>query len=439
MAARCIGIIGFGFSGLMVATHLVRQAARGCEIYIIADDFSARGMAYGTGDTAHLLNVTAGRMGAFPDAIDGFYAWMQTANGALAKQHWKLTKDYAPTDFVPRALYGEYLSELWRDTQETAAARGVMLKLVETRATRVRTEDGLAILTARGDAIAVEAAVLAIGNETKAMAWQAEGTQVIQTPWAAGALNGAAQWASPVMLVGAGLTAVDTVMSLRAAGYTGEIIATSRHGNWPAAHALRASHFEFKKDELLAQKNLRAVLRYVRQQIAETGDWRPVIDGLRPYTQTLWQKFSARDQQRFLARLMSVWNVHRHRMAAEIAAALEADSALRVEACGNIAARVEQLRPSHLINCTGSELAATRSRNPLMKQLLADGVVEPHSNGLGVAVDPSYRAWGSAHPQLYVVGSWMTGQLLESTAVPELRVQAAAIARALASVDRTPM
>ena len=63
-----------------------------------------------------------------------------------------------------------------------------------------------------------------------------------------------------------------------------------------------------------------------------------------------------------------------------------------------------------------------------MKQLLADGVVEPHSNGLGVAVDPSYRAWGSAHPQLYVVGTWMTGQLLESTAVPELRVQAATVA-----------
>ncbi len=432
MAARRIGIIGFGFSGLMVATHLVRQAAPGGIIYIIADDFSARGMAYGTGDTAHLLNVTAGRMGAFPDAIDGFYAWMQTANGALAKQRWKLTQDYAPTEFVPRALYGEYLADIWRRTQEAAAERGVMLKLVETRATRVRTEGGLAILTARGDAIAVEAAVLAIGNETKAIAWQAEGTQVIQTPWAEGALAGAAQWASPVMLVGAGLTAVDTVMSLRAAGYTGEIIATSRHGNWPAAHALRASHFEFQKDELFAQKNLRALLHYVRQQIAETGDWRAVIDGLRPHTQTLWQKFSARDQQRFIARLMPLWNVHRHRMAAEIAAQLAGDAKLRLEACKNIAARIAELRPSHLINCTGSVLRATESRNPLMKQLLADHVVEPHGNGIGVAVDPSCRAWGSAHPQLYVVGTWMTGQLLESTAVPELRVQAAAVAKQIA-------
>lgn len=426
-----IGIVGFGFAGLMVTASLVARAKPGTTLYLIADDFSGHGLAYGTRETVHLLNVPAGRMGAYANDIGGFHAWIHSAQGALACQQLGLAARYEATDFAPRALYARYLSDIWHATQEQAAERGVILKLVETRATRVVTEQGLAILTARGDAIAVEQVVLALGNETKAIAWQAESTKVIQTPWAEDALAGAAGWQSPVMLVGAGLTAVDTVLSLRAAGYRGEIIAASRHGRWPAAHKLHLSNFEFKKDEILAHKSLRQLLRYVRCAMVETGEWRAVIDGLRPFTQTLWQKLSAREQQRFLRWVLPIWNVHRHRMAPQIAAQLAADKKLRLEACRDVAARAKELGACHVINCTGSELDARKSRNALMKQLLADGVVEPHANGLGVAVDHHCRAWGAAYPHIHVIGSWMTGQLLESTAVPELRVQAAAIAERL--------
>ena len=86
---------------------------------------------------------------------------------------------------------------------------------------------------------------------------------------------------------------------------------------------------------------------------------------------------------------------------------------------------------SRILNCTGLELNLARSGNPLLKQLLADGMLEPHANGLGVASDHYRRAWGVLHPNLYVIGSLLTGQLLESTAVPELRVQAAGVVQAL--------
>jgi uncharacterized NAD(P)/FAD-binding protein YdhS len=92
---------------------------------------------------------------------------------------------------------------------------------------------------------------------------------------------------------------------------------------------------------------------------------------------------------------------------------------------------VEELQPSRVINCAGLELNLAKSANPLLRQILAAGMVEPHATGLGVGADKHYRAWGALHPNLFVIGSLLTGQLLESTAVPELREQAASIAKAI--------
>jgi uncharacterized NAD(P)/FAD-binding protein YdhS len=430
----------------MVLANLVRHVAHGSIIYIIAEDLNGLGLAYGTTNTTHLLNVPAARMGAFADAVDGFYAWIHTANGALAKQQLKLTKEYSATDFVPRALYARYLQDIWRETQEIAAQHNCSIKLVEATATRIRNEGELAVLTTRGDAIAVDKIVLAVGNETKSILPQVKSAHIIQNPWAKDVFTDAANWAAPVMLMGAGLTAVDTVLSLRNAGYVGEIIAFSRHGHWPEIHAATTTQFQFQKDELFAQQTLQQLVRYVRSKIHDVGEWRVVIDALRPHSQALWQKLSTRDQQLFITRLLSVWNVHRHRMAPEIFQQL---ATVRLEVVTTVKARVEDdklevilhhndtahtVHPSRVINCTGGEMNITRSCNPLLMQALADRVIEPHANGLGIAVDPQYRAWGAAHPNLYVIGTWMTGQFLESTAVPELRVQAAAIATALVRV-----
>lgn len=421
----------------MVTAQLVRQLPRGSEIYIIAPDLSGHGLAYSTRNPHHLLNVPAAKMGAYPDRVDDFFHWISTADGALAKQRLKLTHDYAATDFAPRALYAAYLDSIWRSTQENAAQQGCNLKLVESTATRLRNDgDMLAVLTQRGDAIAVNHAVLATGNELKAALPHVVSKQVIQSPWRADAFTDAKHWASPVMLLGAGLTGVDTVIALRDAGYTGDIIAVSRHGKWPAAHGASG---DVVFDD--AADGLSGLLRFVRSNAAK---WRGAVDALRPHTASLWQRLSLREQQRFFSKLFSTWNTHRHRMAPQIAVQLETDNNLQLRRVKKLEARVENdvlqvvldgemVTPSRVINCTGGELNIAKSMNPLLKQALADDMLEAHANGVGIAVDRHCRAWGAAHPRVYVIGSLMTGQWLESTAVPELRMQAAQIATQLAA------
>ncbi len=439
-----IGVIGFGFSGLMVVANLVRRAVAPFTLYILDEKHDGVGVAYSTQNPKHLLNVRAGNLSAFADKPEDFVQWLSSADAAVAKTKLGLKHNYTAIDFAPRALYGAYLAAIWHGTQEMAAQKNIQLKLVPSRTVAVQTGNDIALLTERGDAIAVDKIVLASGHETKAIFPQVKSPNIIQNPWNA-ALDAAATWASPVLLIGSGLTAIDMVLSLRRAGYAGEIILTSRRGMMPQMHAIPSAIASFSAEEIAAAKTLRAMLRLLRKKIRECGEWRVAVDALRPHTQILWQRLSPREQQRFLWFLLPIWGVHRHRMAPEIAAVMTSEIAaakarlvigkkLEVTAEeGELKVQLgaEVIHPSRIINCTGFELSLAQSHNPLLKQLLANQRVEAHVTGLGIVADPHCRAWGNLHPSLYAIGSLLTGQLLESTAIPELRAQAQHIAASL--------
>ena len=413
-----LAIIGFGFSGLMLVANLVRRAAAGCEIYVIDPALNARGMAYGTPYIEHLLNVRAANMHAFADEPDHFVQW-------LAQHH----AQYAPQDFVPRKIYGDYLESIWNNTQVLAAEKKIFLKLVPSIAVAVnRHGEELAVLTERGDAIAVQQVVLATGNEVKPA--QAPIERVLQEPWSPGALAQAAKEQGPILLVGTGLTAVDALLALRAEGYTREVIAYSRNGLLPQPHRDYGPVPTLNASDVSGLHTLHQWSAWLRRRTR--GEWRGVIDGLRPFTQSAWQKLRTRQQQIFFRRAASFWSVHRHRMAPQIARQLHNEIGAGELRVVN-RAKFKKLKhtPTLAINCTGSELNVQRSASPLLKNLLAQGLIEAHANGVGIAVDAHCRAWGEAYPNLFCIGALMTGQLLESTAVPELRVQARAIAEVL--------
>lgn len=407
-----IAIIGFGFSGLMLVANLVRRAAASSEIYIIDPALNARGMAYSTPYDVHLLNVRAANMHAFADEKDHFVQW-------LAQHH----AHYTPQDFVPRRIYGDYLESIWNSTQELAAVRKIFLKLVPSVAVAINKHGGeFAVITERGDAIAVQQIVLATGNEVKPAHAPIE--RVLQEPWTDGALAQAAKEQGPILLIGTGLTAVDMALALRTEGYQGEIIAYSRNGLLPQPHHDYGPAEALDASEVNALQTLRDWSRWLRAKTR--GEWRGVVDGLRPFTQSSWQKLRTRQQQIFFKRAASFWGVHRHRMAPEIAQQLAGDKKFRVVNRKECARQAPQATLA--INCTGTELNIERSARPLLKSLLSQRLIEPHGNGAGIAIDSHYRAWGEAYPNLFSIGALLTGQLLESTAVPELRVQARDIA-----------
>src|SRR5947208_3586916 len=140
---------------------------------------------------------------------------------------------------------------------------------------------------------------------------------------------------APVLLIGAGLTMVDAVISLLDQGHLGPINAISRRGLLPRSHAPAVA----PREPIACAGGLRALTRAVRQEarlaINSGGTWQSVIDGLRLVTQDIWSGMSVDDRQRFLRHLRTWWDVHRHRIAAPVAARLEAAQAsgqLRIHA-----------------------------------------------------------------------------------------------------------
>ncbi len=262
-----------------------------------------------------------------------------------------------------------------------------------------------------------------------------------------------------MLLIGTGLTMIDAVLSLCAAGHQGLIVAVSRRGQIPKAHADFAPAPVGQHQ--VPQGDLLALWRWLRRRSGEVA-WRAAVDSLRPHSQALWQALPPVQQGRFLRHARPWWDVHRHRIAPQVAqqvADLVAAGRLEIIA-GRIAAMravhdavaveikwrgeeqpFDKIRASGLfqlaLNCTGPLGAIGRTRDALLRGLLERGLVQADAHGIGLDVDKRSRAVGAE--RLWALGPLTKGRYWEIVAVPDIRLQAAEvaddIARALGTIE----
>jgi uncharacterized NAD(P)/FAD-binding protein YdhS len=234
---------------------------------------------------------------------------------------------------------------------------------------------------------------------------------------------------------------VDLVLSLEAAGHRGKIIALSRRGLIPRSHAdFDAAPVERGE---LPEGDLLGLWRWLRKRGAEVG-WRAAIDSLRPHSHALWQSLEGEAQRRFLRHARPWWDVHRHRIAPEVArtlARLIGEGRLEIVAGRIISARdrgdalevdyrrrgsrqPQMLEAAFAFNCTGPLHSIARTRDPLLRSLFDTGQVRPDHLGIGLDVDERSRAGERA----WALGPLTKGRYWEIIAVPDIREQAAAVA-----------
>lgn len=450
-----VAIIGGGFSGTMLAIHLMRQQIiRPLTITIIErTPRLGNGVSYGTRYPRHLLNVPAGKMSAFPDQPDHFLAW------ALRRD-----PHASAGTFFPRSLYADYLTDVLAETRRHSSL-GIHFEHVWDEAIAIEEDNSancLRVALHSGHEVRAEHAVLALGNLIPCNPPLADPTfygspRYVQDPWATGDLSGLPP-DDAILMIGTGLTMVDQLLQLRDAGHRGPIHALSRHGLLPQAHRPASASGSIVApvlpDRLTTRALLRAVRAAVRKNMAQGGDWRSTIDALRPVTQDIWQALPHEERTRFLRHVRTYWDVHRHRVAPMIGnelGTLCASGGVHVHAGrltqmrqeGDAVAVVYRarhdmalrtLRVSWVINCTGPSTSVRQSRHPLLTSLCSRGLVRPDPLGLGLEVGPGGSVLDRAgHPSdtLFTLGPLQKGRLWETTAVPELRTQAAQLAQAL--------
>ena len=425
-----VAIVGGGASGTILAVQLARRGIRSA--LIDGSGRMGRGVAYSTKDDAHLLNVRAEVMGAFAGEAGDFADWLERRG------------DGGRRDFARRRLFADYLGELL-----DGAIRSGQVEAVEATAVGAECRaDGWHIALDNGERLKAEALVLAIGNQepSSLRAFDGCGARYIGNPWgsqARAAVRDLVETGGSALLVGTGLTMVDLVLSLDAAGHDGRIVAISRRGQVPRSHA------EFEpmptEREKLPLGDLRSMFRWVRARGAEVG-WRAAVDSLRPHSHAVWQALPFDQQERFMRHARPWWDVHRHRIAPEVGATLArlvaggfldivagrivtatpAADGIDVEYRRRQAAQTRSQRFSYVFNCTGPLQAIERTRDPLLRGLLEAGRIRPDQLGIGVAVDEHSRV--EPLNRLWALGPLTKGRYWEIVAVPDISGQAAAVA-----------
>ncbi len=394
-----IVIAGGGASGMLVARALLEQSPT-AHVRIYEPRALGAGSAYSTRCPSHLLNVPAERISAFPDAPDHFMRYLERRNPGV----------YGDRAFVARSTYGDYLAAIASETLARFAAR----------VTHVRS-------TLDDIAVDADVVVLATGNESPApLPPLARASRVIDDPWNARDLSAIPRNAR-IAIAGSGLTAIDVLLALRANGHDAPIRFFSRNGRLPHEH-----RDDFATIAPIDTASLRTALRSLRRS---GKHWRAAVDELRPFTNTSWQRLTMRERAQFLRYLAPIWNIHRHRVAPEVALRLAYEMANNTLSLhrSSIAAAEErgELDGAIVVNATGPNQQLARTRNPLLRNLLQRGTIVPGPFGMGVAVDESGAAL-DAHrmplPRLFAIGPLRSGTLLETTAIPEIRAQAVTLA-----------
>lgn len=415
-----IAIVGGGASGLLVALNLARKSQDSLHITIVEPrNVLGEGIAYSTQDEGHVLNVPAGRMSAFMDHPEHFMQWIGCDKNT----------------FAPRRAYARYLQE----TLQSLDLSKINLRHIQDKAISVAQEGAeWKVVVAGGEELFANAVVLAIGHgesfQIPGVGKDLTSKRYLADPWrlTVSAVDG------HLIGIGTGLTFIDHALTHIRRNSTNTVTGISRNGLMPEAHlAHRADPLEVPS---IARENPEEMRRFIE----EADDWRAAQDGIRHQLPDIWHRWSEQMKASFLDHDLRWWNVHRHRLAPEIAeeVRLAIDSGrIRVVKSGVSGVKEiddgitvelstgESLKGDALVNCLGYRVAGEES---LIETLIASGLAQEGPLGLGVKTDyPRFNLLdGNGRPQenVFVIGPVLFGERFETTAIPELREQADLIA-----------
>jgi uncharacterized NAD(P)/FAD-binding protein YdhS len=454
-----ITIIGGGFCGVVTLMQLVRQADGPLSVTLVnKENPLARGIAFSSYNPRHLLNVAAGKMSAFPELPEHFTEWV-LSKSEFSEYHLPSL----PELFLPRIIYGAYLSSALDECLKQLPAH-IQIEIKEDEAVDIDCTGGLPCVSLKnGSSFYTRKVILATGNfipanpGIKNKGFYNDSKGYFSNPWTADAIRNASS-CEDILIIGTGLTMVDNVLSIMESGFKGKITAVSTKGFFPLSHKKTAPYTAILSEldafaPLVNQYHI--FKRHIRKVLEEQVTGEVVVDAVRPLTQQIWLNLSLKEKKSFMHHLRHLWGVARHRLPAgihdkmisfirhgrlEIIPGRLYDMAQndngKISACitERRTGKKIELSVDRVINCTGPQMDIRKIENSLIRNLLARELICPDEMSLGMCAQPDGTILNSRNEpssHLFTLGSNLKGILWESTAVPELRVQAKNIAKKL--------
>lgn len=430
-----VAIVGGGASGCALAVALGARAPSNFQTTVFNPGDFGPGSAYAPQSASLLMNGPVRAMSVVAGDKEHLKRWLV---------------DETDDTLICRARYGAYL----RATGAAALATHESFGHIRRSIVDVQRDDGGFVLTDNAGARhRSRNVVLAMGNFPPAdwflPAALREFAGYAGDPWS---MDISQFDDRDAVLIGSRLTAMDTVALLDERAFRGKVHIVSRHGMVACLEDARVNGAD--PDVLnLDTSGPYALIRSMRRAAhSYDGDWRAVVESIRPKIPSIWRAWSNGERRRFLRHAQSAWAIHRYRTPPATFAAFT-----RFRDEGRIfvhRGRITDARPSgdtigiriagaqapieiqaaHVINCTGPNGDVTRNRDPFVRNLLQHGLVRPDELRLGFDVDESLRVINKdakPAPDLFALGPLVRGLWYETTAVPEIVEHAAKIAARL--------
>lgn len=270
-----LGIVGGGASAVCLLDALSRHDdVPGSVTVFDPSPHLWRGRAYQPDSAVLRVNAPPEDMTVHADDPDHFTRWLQT-RAVLLDPHKDHVDARAGIAFPPRAVYGDYLEQCARGALSRLAAKGCRIRIVREAVTDLARQDGVLLARTADDRslFTLDHVVLCVGTGLPADPYGLTGAPgFVADPYPVVRRLAGIGERDRVVVLGTGLTAVDVVLSLTAAGHTGEVVMASRRGvlpgvrQQPVEHELRfftAAHFRamFARGERLALRDAVALMQ----------------------------------------------------------------------------------------------------------------------------------------------------------------------------------
>lgn len=454
-----IAIIGGGFTGAALAVHLTQGFRLPPEIRVLIveprEDIG-RGLAYGTVDPAHRINVPAEKMTLFPDASGDFAGYVD-GGAHHARDHAMIGRDGLP--YPTRSSFGDYVVSKVQPLIE-----GGRLEHWRTRVDLVQKQaEGYRLIGSDGRAESVDLVVVAVSHPAPSVPSNLralkDGPKFIADVTTNGALEPIGQDDS-VLIVGNGLTSADVVASLALRGHRGKITSISRRGLRSRGHgpAGQESSGDFLTEQATTALGLlRAVRRAVREAQSQGLTWHSVLDAVRAQGQALWQKLPLGERIRIVRHLRPFWDAHRFRiapqvedavneaiaqgrldiLAASVASATKSDTGYKVLVRNRYQKNLQTINVDSIVVTTGPAHGDVLEGQAFLQTLKAEGILKACPTGLGIACDRQSHAIaanGEASPDILIAGPLARGTFGELMGLPQVTEHAVFVADRIAQL-----
>jgi len=423
-----VAIVGRGFTGMLTAIALLRMVNRPFHL-VMYDPQQTVDLSRGVNQSATtLLNSRVRDLSVDPVVRDDFSRWLEaeqklgdSAGGARAG---------LDQTFVPGELFSLYVHQRFSEVLQNRT--DVVVQICPEIVTGLDHSEELGFSLAFGDrqSARFDAVFLATGYGLRENPTEGQINPV----------------GDNVVVIGAGVRAVDRALRLLADGQARHVTLISASGFLPQSHA-RSAVGPIVSEEPLP-RTLRGAFRHLRRAAeaanADGSGWQGIMNGFRLRAHDLWQELSAEERGRFKRHVRAIYDSHRNRLPPEHFERLHqaiADGAImlrkgkveRIATNGVLfsgPAGLEVLYASRAVDCRSRP---TELDSPLYRSVLRAGLAKRDEVDLGILVDRCGRA--ALDPQrfqgLFAMGPLGLGSLPDIDLVPEIVTQGHAAAAAL--------